>query len=280
MNSRARLLRRLTLRSIVFYPLVCLTILDIIKYSFLNIGPRKLPHATASNPPKLFIASTHWNNARILRNHWNSQILQISEYFGRENVFVSIYESGSWDDSRAALRELGDALQAMQVLHQIELDPVTHQDKISGVPNSLGWIEAPQGGKELRRRPYLSELRNLSLRPLVQLRANGSVFDKILFLNDVVFNVADVLTLLETNTGSYAAACGLDYSKPPKFYDTFALRDSEGSEAIFSSGGCGKIVCVDGLQEIVPSEGWCSLDFTSGRLQVQTREGWSWALIV
>ena len=123
----------------------------------------------------------------------------------------------------------------MQVLHQIVLDPVTHQDKISGVPDRLGWVEAPQGGKELRRIPYLSELRNLSLRPLIPLRDNGSVFDKILFLNDVVFNVADVHTLLETNTGSYAAACGLDYSKPPKFYDTFALRDSEGSEAIMQT---------------------------------------------
>ena len=90
MNSRVRLLRRLTLRNIVFCLPVCLTILDVIEYALLNIRPRKLPQTTASNPPKLFIASTHWNNARILRSHWNSQILQISEYFGRENIFISI----------------------------------------------------------------------------------------------------------------------------------------------------------------------------------------------
>ena len=38
----------------------------------------------------------------------------------------------------------------------------------------------------------------------------------------------DVIRLFNTNDGSYAAACSLDFSKPPRYYDTFALRDSEG----------------------------------------------------
>lgn len=38
----------------------------------------------------------------------------------------------------------------------------------------------------------------------------------------------DVLTLLDTNGGKYASACSLDFSNPPSYYDTFALRDSEG----------------------------------------------------
>ena len=42
--------------------------------------------------------------------------------------------------------------------------------------------------------------------------------------------VPDVLNLLKTNNGDYAAACSLDFSKPPSFYDTFALRDSRGHE--------------------------------------------------
>jgi hypothetical protein len=40
----------------------------------------------------------------------------------------------------------------------------------------------------------------------------------------------DVLHLLNTNDGDYAAACSLDFSKPPNYYDTFALRDSDGHE--------------------------------------------------
>ncbi|KAJ0293579.1 hypothetical protein CBS470a_001575 [Colletotrichum nupharicola] len=38
----------------------------------------------------------------------------------------------------------------------------------------------------------------------------------------------DVLALLDTNGGLYAAACSLDFSEPPSYYDTFALRDSAG----------------------------------------------------
>ncbi|KAL1301582.1 hypothetical protein AAFC00_005815 [Neodothiora populina] len=75
-------------------------------------------------------------------------------------------------------------------------------------------------------------MRNLSLQPLYELATNGTVFDKILFLNDVVFDTEDFRTLLNTNQGHYGAACSLDFSKPPDFYDTFALRDAEGHEPL------------------------------------------------
>lgn len=44
------------------------------------------------------------------------------------------------------------------------------------------------------------------------------------------FQVEDVISLLNTNDGVYAAACSMDFSKPPSYYDTFALRDSRGNE--------------------------------------------------
>jgi hypothetical protein len=63
----------------------------------------------------------------------------------------------------------------------------------------------------------------------------GEEFDTILFLNDVVFNTEDILTLLDTHGGEYAAACSLDFSKSPAFYDTFALRDFTGHEAVMQT---------------------------------------------
>lgn len=42
----------------------------------------------------------------------------------------------------------------------------------------------------------------------------------------------DVVTLLSTNAGDYAAACSMDFSKPPIYYDTFALRDISGAKAL------------------------------------------------
>jgi hypothetical protein len=41
----------------------------------------------------------------------------------------------------------------------------------------------------------------------------------------------DVTTLIATRGGNYAAACSLDFSKPPLYYDTFALRDISGAKA-------------------------------------------------
>jgi hypothetical protein len=41
-----------------------------------------------------------------------------------------------------------------------------------------------------------------------------------------------VVRLLHTNKGEYAAACGLDYFRPHLFYDTFAMRDSNGNPTI------------------------------------------------
>ena len=37
---------------------------------------------------------------------------------------------------------------------------------------------------------------------------------------------------MATRDGDYAAACSLDFSKPPLYYDTFALRDISGAKAV------------------------------------------------
>jgi hypothetical protein len=52
----------------------------------------------------------------------------------------------------------------------------------------------------------------------------------------LVQQTEDVVTLLGTRDGSYAAACALDFSSSSRiYYDTFALRDSEGQKAYTQS---------------------------------------------
>jgi hypothetical protein len=190
--------------------------------------------ATQSLPPakkpRVFIASLHWNNEAILRSHWNDGVIKLAEALGPANVFVSVQESGSWDDSKAALRELDERLGELGVPRRILLDERTHEQDVASKPGEEGWIMTSRGKKELRRIPYLAKLRNLTLKPLKELQKNGTTFDKVLFLGDVVFTTEDVFALLNTNGGDYAAACSLDFGKPPLYYDTFALRDSEGHE--------------------------------------------------
>ncbi|RMZ90526.1 hypothetical protein DV736_g2252, partial [Chaetothyriales sp. CBS 134916] len=229
--------RKLNVFRVFVYAFALWILVDLLQYFGLRVKSRQQnPDAQPKRSETFYIASTHWNNEDVLRNHWNDQIVQIAERFGPQNVFVSVYESGSWDDSKAVLRELDIKLNDLGVPHKIVLDPTTHQDEISRPPAEAGWIRTSRGKKELRRIPYLSGLRNLSLEPLLRLYDNGTRFDKVLFLNDVIFSIADVATLLSTNDGHYAAACSLDFSKKaPAFYDTFALRDSEGHEAVMAT---------------------------------------------
>lgn len=71
----------------------------------------------------------------------------------------------------------------------IVLDETTHAEQLAKPPAPTGWIDTPRGKRELRRIPYLSGLRNRSLKPLAEVALNGVTFDKVLFLNDVVFTV-------------------------------------------------------------------------------------------
>ena len=59
-------------------------------------------------------------------------------------------------------------------------------------------------------------------------------FDKILYINDVVFKPTDAANLLfstnvdDSGNAKYRAACAVDFKNPFKFYDTFATKDLEG----------------------------------------------------
>ena len=192
---------------------------------------------------KILICAQFWTGAKILVQHWNDDLLALIETLGRDNVYVSIYESGSFDNTEDVLRQLDARLGELGIHHRVVLDPTTHADEVAAVhdENTPGWIHTPRSGElmELRRIPYLAKLRNKVLEPLTDQtvldvmfhddgRNSRPQFDKILFLNDVHFRPSDVLTLLSTNSGSYTAACALDFQLPPRYYDTFVLRDEKG----------------------------------------------------
>jgi hypothetical protein len=187
------------------------------------------------NTKRIYIAAQHWNDAGLLRQHWNAALVALVQELGIENVYVSIYESGSYDSSKDALRELDTKLEEIGAKREIVLDEISHADEIARQPSGQGWIKTPDGETRMRRIPFLANVRNHVFAPLERLVAEGEHFDTILFLNDVVFTPEDVLRLLDTNGGEYAAACSLDFQHAPAFYDTFALRDSSGHAAIMST---------------------------------------------
>ncbi|KAF2815674.1 uncharacterized protein BDZ99DRAFT_541448 [Mytilinidion resinicola] len=194
--------------------------------------PHRVSHPSHPSNKRIFMASIHWINERILRSHWNQAVLDLVQHLGPQNVFVGVLESGSWDNSKGALQELDAQLAQLNVAHSIILEDTTHEDEISRVPSpgEAGWIWTPREKKELRRIPYLANLRNKVMQETF--KDTDQHFDKVLWLNDVMFTTEDVVTLLSANAGEYAAACSLDFSKPPRYYDTFALRDISGARAL------------------------------------------------
>jgi len=172
----------------------------------------------------------------MLRLYYNDRLTDLIQHLGPQNVFVSIVESGSQEDTKGALSELEGKLNALGVEHRISLGiNVTEQtESLKKVPKEgedrTGWIFTGRGeqGWEVRRIPYLAALRNQAMEPLEEMK-DKLKFDRVLWINDVVFSTEDVTTLLSTRDGAYAAACAFDFSNDPQiYYDTFALRDSLG----------------------------------------------------
>ncbi|EAS34576.3 polysaccharide export protein [Coccidioides immitis RS] len=236
--SRARL-RRLRWLRLLLLGFITFFVIDLWRISQSGSPSviKPAPPLDIRHQERVFIASIHWNNESILRSHWNDALLDLVQKLGPEHVYVSVLESGSWDGSKDALRALDTELEKLGVERKIVLEDITHIDEIQRMPSSdePGWIWTVRGKKELRRIPYLSRLRNRVMDELTALASRTEAkrtFDKVLWLNDVVFTAHDALNILGTREGDYAAACSLDFSKPPAYYDTFALRDSSGAKAI------------------------------------------------
>ena len=212
---------------------------NLISHTYTDITSLPSP----ARDQKIFICAQFWTNAWVIQQRWGEALLKLIEALGADNIYVSIYESGSLDNTKEMLQYLGGRLDSYKIRHTIVLDPSTHEDEINagpfdeaGNPRS-GWVLPPggTGGKEIRRIPYLARLRNLSLQPLFAEKSKGRNYDKILFLNDIVFQPSDVVSLLGTNGGHYSAACALDFHYPARlatYYDTFALRDSNGDQTL------------------------------------------------
>jgi hypothetical protein len=187
MICNPRVLRRWPIKQLLLLVSILFQILEVAQILRCQLSPTD--EFVTQRLERVLIASIHWNNEQILRSHWNDAVIALANALGRENVFIAIYESGSWDDSKGALRELDMALAAHNIRRNITLSETTHLDEISVAEKGSGWIDTPRGKRELRRIPYLSKLRNWALQPLQELVRQGEQFDKVLFLNDVIFNV-------------------------------------------------------------------------------------------
>lgn len=197
---RSRRQRRSWLRLAILFLIVVLSVDFLVMVTsnppVTRVSPSSM-HSTSTNRERVFIASMHWNNEFILRTHWNNAVIGLVEYFGADNVYISITEGGSWDNTRGALQDLDAELEKLGVERSIEFTTKSHKDEIERIPEpeEEGWIWTSRNKKELRRIPYLAEIRNKVMEKLYDLAERKSGrgqrhFDKVLWLNDVIFTVS------------------------------------------------------------------------------------------
>ncbi|KAL4874985.1 cryptococcal mannosyltransferase 1-domain-containing protein [Aspergillus karnatakaensis] len=198
---------------------------------------------------KIFIAASLYDpSGTLTRGHWATSVLDLITLLGEDNVFLSIYENDSGEGDDEGVNEgVNEGQQALTDLStRVPCNKSLVHETLA--PASLPKITLPDGTERVKRITYLAETRNRALRPL---DTTTTMFDKILYLNDIAFNPIDAVHLLfstnaeETGTASYRAACAVDFINPVKFYDTFATRDLEGYSMglpfypWFSSAGSG-----------------------------------------
>ncbi len=186
------------------------------------------PGCANLNNEKVFITTILYDkDGHLSTGLWGRRLLELIDLLGPDNVFLSIYESGSGPVGRAALANFTARVPCPK--------EIVSEESISldALPN----VTMPDGTSRTKRIAFLAELRNRALRPLDRVSdAHGGIveFDKVMFLNDVFFHAIDAAHLiLDTNAGPdgrarYLGACALDFGHPFAMYDNYALRDAEG----------------------------------------------------
>ncbi len=164
------------------------------------------------------------HNSQHLFDHWNTEFIRFIELIGDisfSNIFVSIHESGSTDNTPVLLTGLKDRLQQMGIKIDIEtsLEPDPYQQSDSYTQSD--------------RIEKLSYLRNRALRRLI---SSDIVYDNVVYVNDVFFCATDLLTLVVSSTSNDAdVTCSVDMftkvvnkAQVPSFYDIWVARDLNG----------------------------------------------------
>jgi len=185
---------------------------------------------------QVFIAASLFDpDGSIASGAWGDAVIALVDLLGPDNVFVSIYES---DSGQAGPHALDMFKSKLQCQHSIETEATFSDDHYSATP----LVRLDDGTIAMKRIAYLAHVRNRALEPLHRNHWSRNEtrrhYDKVLYLNDVIFSPAEAaLLLFATNaktgadgkaTSTYRAACAVDFDNPFKFYDTFATRDADG----------------------------------------------------
>ncbi|KAG6819961.1 hypothetical protein H0H93_007041 [Arthromyces matolae] len=172
-----------------------------------------------SLPPsdhKYFFAINLYNSFDVIPDLF-ATLFRVSSILGYHNVYISIYENGSSDQTKALLR-IFDAL-----------------TRSVGLRITIRTSMRTRGAFN-HRIEYLAEVRNAAFVPLQELRdSENEYFDTIIFMNDILPCIDDLLELIyQSRFNNAGITCAADYMyhseiNAPVFYDNWVARDINGT---------------------------------------------------
>ncbi|OMJ21811.1 Alpha-1,3-mannosyltransferase CMT1 [Smittium culicis] len=148
--------------------------------NFLQTPQNNLNSSEYSNRPKrknrYFFAMNLYDNEENIP-YITQELTLVFKHLGPENVFLSIYENNSEDKTKELLNDFKVSLKNLGFRFLIITDNATR-------PEIYHRIE------------YLAGLRNKALDPLSEETRLGYKYDKIIFINDIIFCKNDILELI------------------------------------------------------------------------------------
>jgi len=147
----------------------------------------------SSSQHKYFFAINLYNSFDVIPDLFGT-MFRVAAILGYENVFISVYENGSTDQTKALLR-IFDALTRSVGLRVVIRTSMRTRGQFN------------------HRIEYLAQVRNAALGPLHELRdSEGEVFDSVVFMNDILPCVDDILELIwQSRRQNAAITCAADY---------------------------------------------------------------------
>ncbi|MES1907106.1 MAG: hypothetical protein MHM6MM_000287 [Cercozoa sp. M6MM] len=204
------------------------------------------------------IAANFYNNAESLPRTLEEieKLLRIlnSNKLENQRVLLSVYESASLDGTPGIVRSWRRHLRSLGVPAVIRADSdaenYAERWRRHNLPQQY-WEQDDIRAPNKARIDFMAELRNEAMAPFLAeqgiytvdretgqfasdmrkahewfQRAKDLSNVKVVFLNDIVFDAADIVSLVGTNNGKYDAACAMDFFGA--FYDTWVTRDLNG----------------------------------------------------
>lgn len=170
-----------------------------------------------------FIAVNLYNNNNLFPKYGDDLIKLVESIGGPQNAYISIFESNSKDGTEKSLDQLSLKLNKLNISHTIiSGNSATQSNHISSTSDHVGITDDGN-----RRIAFLANVRNEAMRPLYE-NTTSYNFEKVLWLNDIIFDSDEIKELLQTNDGMYDEACAFDFMQIG-LYDTWVTRDIDGN---------------------------------------------------